>query len=94
MSVRFLKVRIGGPEGEVRAFRGRFAWTLDKLIAAGETGITSLQNPAPRLSHYIFVLRKSGLVIDTQDERHHGDFAGTHGRYRLRTPVTVLEARQ
>jgi hypothetical protein len=37
-------------------------------------------------------LRKRGLVIETVDERHTGPYPGAHGRYILRTPLTVLKA--
>ena len=37
------------------------------------------------------ILRRSGVTITTEDERHAGAFGGTHGRYRLAVPVTVLE---
>ena len=71
------------------SFTGRAAWALRKLIEAGTIGFTTIDHPAPRLSHYVFLLRKAGLVISTDYEPHKGDFAGTHGRYRLETPVIV-----
>ena len=86
-----IKVRIGGPDGNVKTFRGRFAWALDRLITAGDAGITSLTHPAPRLSHYVHILRRNGVTIETLDEKHAGDFPGVHGRYVLRSPVVVLE---
>jgi hypothetical protein len=70
---------------------GRFAWALLRLHRAGGTGITSLENPAPRLSHYVYGLRRDGLAIETTYEDHGGDFAGRHGRYRLVTPIEVVE---
>lgn len=79
------------PDGRRQTFSGRDSWTLRHLIDAGPGGLTSIDHPAPRWSHYIFRLRKAGLVISTDYEPHTGDFPGTHGRYRLETPVTVIE---
>jgi hypothetical protein len=73
---------------------GRFAWALLQLHRAGQTGITSLENPAPRLSHYIFGLRRDGLAIATEYEDHGGAFSGRHGRYRLTTPIEIVEVRE
>jgi hypothetical protein len=73
---------------------GRFAWALLQLHRAGETGITSLENPAPRLSHYIHILRRDGLAIETTYEDHGGAFSGRHGRYRLTTPIEIVEIRE
>jgi hypothetical protein len=70
-------------------FTGREAWTLNALIEAGETGVTPIERPAPRWSHYVFMLRRAGLIIETIDERHPGAFKGTHGRYVLRSTLTV-----
>jgi hypothetical protein len=70
-------------------FTGREAWTLNALIEAGENGVTPIERPAPRWSHYVFMLRRAGLIIETIDERHPGAFKGTHGRYVLRTALTV-----
>jgi hypothetical protein len=70
----------------------RQAWMLRKLINAGSAGVTLLDNPAPRGSHYIYILRKAGLTISTTNEPHKGPFPGTYGRYRLEMPVTVVTA--
>jgi hypothetical protein len=78
--------------GEVLVLRGREAWTVACLIEAGVTGITPLERPAPRWSAYVHTLRKRGLAIETVDEHHAGPYPGAHGRYVLRTPVTVLKA--
>ncbi|MGQ3300183.1 winged helix domain-containing protein [Reyranella sp.] len=70
---------------------GRDAWMLDRLLEAGPAGCTSLENPAPRVSHYIFKLRSVyGLDIETITEPHDGLYAGHHARYVLRTRVTAL----
>ncbi|MGY4413219.1 hypothetical protein ACVWW4_004955 [Bradyrhizobium sp. LB7.1] len=69
---------------------GREAWTLQRLIDAGSRGVTTIDHPAPRWSHYIFKLRRAGLTITTEYEPHCGSFPGTHGRYRLVTPVAVV----
>jgi hypothetical protein len=70
---------------------GRDAWALSELIAGGMIGVTPLENPAPRWSHYVFKLRRAGLAIETIDEKHGGPYAGLHARYVLKTPLTVIE---
>ena len=77
--------------GRVVTFVGREAWCLRHLIAAGAVGLTTLDHPAPRWSHYVYKLRKAGLTISTDVELHSGSYPGHHGRYRLETPVTVLD---
>jgi hypothetical protein len=79
------------PQGHVREAVGRFGWTLLELYRAGDAGLTSLEPPAPRWSHYVWVLRGEGLDISTEYEDHGGAFAGRHGRYRLITPIEVVE---
>lgn len=70
---------------------GRDAWALQQLVAAENRGITTLQNPAPRMSAYIFNLRKLGVLIETVHESHAGPFPGTHGRYILRSAIEIRE---
>jgi hypothetical protein len=67
---------------------GRVHWALDQLRKAGKAGCTPIDNPAPRWSAYIFDLRGMGIEIETIHEPHEGEFAGTHGRYVLRSTVT------
>ena len=76
--------------GACLTFIGREAWTLRRLLDAGSAGVTTIDHPAPRWSHYIYKLRRAGLTISTEYERHKGPFPGTHGRYRLETRVTVV----
>jgi hypothetical protein len=76
--------------GSELTFTGREAWALQRLIDAGSVGVTTLDHPAPRWSHYLYKLRKAGLVITTDYEPHSGPFPGTHGRYRLKALVTVV----
>jgi hypothetical protein len=85
------KIKIRLPDGSQQSFEGREAWTLRRLLNAGTTGVTTIDHPAPRWSHYVYKLRKAGLSISTDYEAHKGDFPGKHGRYRLETPVTVVE---
>jgi hypothetical protein len=85
------KIKIRLPDGSQQSFEGREAWTLRHLLNAGSTGVTTIDHPAPRWSHYVYKLRKAGLSISTDYESHHGDFPGKHGRYRLETSVTVVE---
>jgi hypothetical protein len=84
-----LTVRVG--DSPVKTFRGRFAQTLALLIENGPAGLSSPESPGVRLSHYVFRLRRDGVPIETQDERHSGSYAGRHGRYRLTAPVEVIE---
>lgn len=79
-----------GDSGSTVIATGREAWALARLIEAGEVGCTPIEQPAPRWSHYVFLLRRRGLDIETIEERHGGPFKGSHGRYVLRTPMTVL----
>lgn len=85
------KITVRLLDGRHLTFSGRESWTLRHLIDAGSTGVTTIDHPAPRWSHYIYKLRQAGLVISTEYEPHTGAFPGTHGRYRLGTVVTVVE---
>lgn len=88
---RQVRVQIGGEDGPVVTTTGRAAWALERLIAAGSKGITSLSDPAPRLADYVFKLRRLGIGIITDDEPHQGEFAGRHARYRLASHVRILD---
>jgi len=68
---------------------GRVQWALNELRKAGAKGITSIENPAPRLAAYVHTLRELGLEIETITEVHEGDFKGYHGRYFLRSGVCL-----
>ncbi|MCA3596225.1 MAG: hypothetical protein IOC63_20270 [Methylobacterium sp.] len=76
-----------------RTFEGRYAWTLARLIEAGARGVTPIERPAPRWSHYVMILRREGLNIETLDIPNSGPFKGTHGRYVLRTPCRIIETK-
>ena len=67
--------------------KGRDAWALDRLIAAGRKGCTPIEQPAPRWSGYVHRLREQGVPIETIWESHGGPYAGKHGRYVLRADV-------
>jgi winged helix domain-containing protein len=89
----FIRAQIGNGHGAVeKTLYGRFACTLAKLIEAGEKGIGSIDNVGPRLSHYVWVLRhREGIAIESCDELDGGPFAGRHSRYRLCSPVAILD---
>jgi hypothetical protein len=89
-----LRVRIGDASGPVVIVRGREAWALRALIAAGERGCTPIDMPGPRWSAYVFDLRKLGFVVETVREHHGGDFPGEHARYVLRSPVAIVDGPQ
>ena len=78
------------PDGRPMTIVGRNADTLEKLIAAGSRGVTTIEYPAPRVSHYVYRLRGMGFIINTVDEAHGGLFAGHHGRYTLVSQVEIL----
>lgn len=67
--------------------KGRTAWALDRLREAGPKGITPIEQPAPRWSAYVHVLRGRGVPIQTLTEKHGGEYPGHHGRYVLRADV-------
>jgi len=72
------------------ALDGRVAWALLRLVDAGPAGLTTLDEPAPRWSAYIFTLRQLGFRIRTEYERHGGQFSGLHGRYILESDVRIV----
>jgi hypothetical protein len=74
------------------AFDGRAAWALDQLVRAGERGCTPIDNAAPRWSHYVWLIRRAGIVVETINEPHGGPYAGHHARYQLRSRLAVLES--
>jgi hypothetical protein len=77
--------------GAIKKIRGRDAWALIELVTGGIVGVTPIEQPAPRWSHYIFKLRRAGIIIETIDERHSGSFAGSHARYLFRSPLHVIK---
>ena len=86
-----IRLKVAVVDGPQHAVAGREAWALGKLIEAGERGCTPIDQPAPRWSHYIFLLRRRGILVETIHEGHSGPFAGHHARYVLRTRLTVIE---
>lgn len=90
---RRLRLKARGPLGEFIVV-GQTAKALLALIRAGGTGITALEAEtwAFRLAAYVHVLRHQfGLNIHMEHETHDG---GWHGRYVLRSPVSIGEARR
>lgn len=86
--------RVINPDGTTRTVTpiGRDAWALDELAKAGNQGCTPIDNPGPRWSGYIHKLRNTyGLAIRTIEEKHAGQFAGTHARYVLIDNVECVE---
>jgi hypothetical protein len=63
-------------DGSMVVATGREAWALASLIEAGERGCTPIEHPAPRWSHYVYLLRRRGLDVETVEERHGGPFKG------------------
>lgn len=69
--------------------KGRDRWALEALIAAGLSGCTPIEDPAPRWSAYVHNLRSAGVEIESITETHGGPFAGHHVRYVLACKVTA-----
>lgn len=80
------------PDGDVKQLDGRAAWMMQKLIEAGERGVTSLDLPTGvRVAHAVYLLRRDGFVISTKRESHGGPFAGVHGRYTLESSTSIID---
>jgi hypothetical protein len=86
-----VRIRIADDDGPIITVRGREAWALMALRAAGERGCTPIDHPGPRWSGYVHDLRKLGFDIETIHEPHIGAFPGSHARYVLRSRITVLD---
>lgn len=71
------------------AVLGREAWALLNLVEAGSKGCTPIDQPAPRWSHYVWLLRGHGFNVETIHEDHGGPFSGTHARYQLHDDVKL-----
>ena len=67
-------------------------WLIDVLRAAGVHGTTAIQHPGVRVADAVFKLRKLGINIATETERHEGTFAGTHAKYRLLDRIETAPA--
>lgn len=92
--VTYIRARFDGPDGTVKAFKGRAAWALDQLARAGAGGCTPITHPGPRWSHYVLLLRRDGVNIETVHETHGGAYAGHHARYLLHSPIEIIERRE
>jgi hypothetical protein len=77
------------PEPRRVSVIGREAWALLELVEAGTRGCTPIDNPAPRWSHYVWLLRGHGFMVETIHEDHGGPFSGSHARYLLHDAVTL-----
>lgn len=83
---------LGGECPRMFTLSGRIGQTMQHLMQAKHQGITSLENPAIRLSAHIHSLREMGFIIDTEMEPHGGAYPGYHARYRLRSSVVLGHA--
>lgn len=82
------EVRDGNDEPYGLAFSGRTLWALRLFPDAGPRGLTAFDLPRGlRLAGYVHKLRRAGLQIETEYERHEGEFPGHHARYRLKSHV-------
>ncbi len=91
MTVRLTAVARILPDGNPFTVRGQEARTLLLLVEKGATGVVAYDfrgGPPFRLPAYTWsLMRKHGLVIETQREKHDG---GWHGRFVLHTPVQIV----
>jgi hypothetical protein len=78
-------------DGSTVELTGREAFAMHALVTRGEEGVTPLDWIGPRWSDYTLKLRRRGFVIETVNESHRGAYPGRHGRYVLRSPVTVVD---
>jgi hypothetical protein len=81
-------------EGVTKTFHGRAAWALANLIGASDQGCTPINHPGPRWSHYTWLLRRAGIMVETITEGHGGAYAGHHARYVLRSAVEVVAVQE
>ena len=87
-----MKVRVGDAAGPERVFEGREAWALNRLLAVGDKGLTSIDEPGVRLAHYVMKIRRAGIAVEMVREKNlTGSYGGNFGRYFLKTPVVIVE---
>lgn len=91
IKLSFIATIHGGETSHKVKVSGRPAWFLLTLLQAGSRGTTTLERPAPRISHYLFILRRQGINVSTEYETHGGGFSGNHGRFKLIDRVTVAD---
>ena len=73
------------------ALGGRNRWLLRRLIGCGGRGLTAAELPAGvRVSALIHNLRREGIPIVSETERHTGEYPGNHVRYVLETRVREI----
>ncbi len=86
-----VRLTAGDQAGKVKTLSGRPAWALERLISAGNNGVTtSTLPPGVRWSHFVWMLRRDGFNISARDELHGGEFAGRHSRYYLETACEIM----
>jgi hypothetical protein len=78
------------PDPVPLALTKRAEFFLEEMMAAGNEGITTIDYPGVRVGDAIHKLRKAGVNIETAYEQHGGEFAGAHGRYKLKSKVVRL----
>jgi len=83
-----------GDDMRILELGGREEWALSHLLSAGSSGCTPLDHPGPRWAHYVFLLRRRGINVETITEAHGGEFRGHHARYVLRDKVERLDPEQ
>lgn len=76
----FFEMGIDGEKSVIAITERRVIWAAQRLIEAGNLGVTSYTRPAPRWSAYVHRLR----------HEHGGDYPGSHGRYFLRCSLTQI----
>jgi len=79
---------VSGSEGDrvIEVTEPRVVQILELLVERGSLGVTPLDLPGVRVAASVFKLRMDyAIPIETITERHGGRYAGTYGRYVLRT---------
>jgi hypothetical protein len=87
LEARDLLDRMKDPEPVPLRLTKRADFFLGELLAAGREGISTINYPGVRVGDAIFKLRKAGVEIETDHVAHGGEFAGSHGVYRLKSRV-------
>lgn len=89
-----LEIEQNGETTTVFLTEGRVVWLVENLIRAGKRGITSLENPAPRIAAYVHKAKRAGVPINKVTEPHDGLYSGHHARYFIGEGVRIVRGAQ
>lgn len=88
------KYKITESDGSTRTIylNGRNAWCLEQLIAAGQSGISTRDNPEQRLGVIVLGLKKRyGFKIEAIKELRRGIYNKHHTQYILISKVKLID---